>query len=62
MYIEKRNYQKISEYIFERKKRWKRNIMLHWNRQRYRIYTKDSYYENISDMDALLELCIYQSI
>lgn len=27
--------------------------------KRYRIYTKDSYYENISDMDALLELCIY---
>lgn len=25
----------------------------------YRIYTKDSYYDNISDMDALLELCIY---
>lgn len=25
----------------------------------YRIVTKDSYYENISDMDALLELCIY---
>ena len=33
---EKRNgiIKKISEYIFERKKRWKRNIMLHWNRQK----------------------------
>lgn len=27
--------------------------------KKYRIITKDSYYDNISDMDILLELCIY---
>lgn len=27
--------------------------------KRYRIISKDSYYDNISDMDSILELCIY---
>lgn len=27
--------------------------------KRYRIVSKDSYYDNISDMDSILEFCIY---